>query len=294
MNYFERLKNRAQTSVLQIYDLETGRIEEVARFSHVIEAPNWTKDGAALVYNAEGKIFRFDFKTKIKTQLPTGEADTCNNDHVLSPLDGRIAVSSGQKGDFNSRIYIVDPQSGASRLITPTPHSYLHGWSPDGKTLAFCGAREYDGELQWDVYTIGADGKNETRLTEAPGLNDGPEYSPDGKHIWFNSVRTGLMQIWRMNADGTEQTQMSFSEDRNSWFPHISPDGTKVVYLAYRKGDSEPGEHLPDKEVELRMIASSGGAPQTLCSFFGGQGSINVNSWSPDSRKFAFVRYERP
>lgn len=293
MNYFDTLQNRAQISILQVYDLETEHVEKIRRFDHVIEAPNWTHDGKKLIYNANGKLYQLELSSGYIEELQTGGADTCNNDHVLSPTDGRIGVSSGKNGDLLSKIYIIDPELGSSKLITPTEHSYLHGWSPDGKNLAFCGARVYAGRLEWDIYTIPAEGGREVRLTDAPGLNDGPEYSPDGTYIWFNSVRSGRMQIWRMRADGSEQTQMTFDECMNAWFPHVSPDGKNVVYLAYHVGDLAPGEHLPDKQVELRMIPTAGGAARRLFRFFGGQGSINVNSWSPDSRQFAFVSYEK-
>lgn len=292
MNYYDTLKNRAQKSILQIYDLETGVIEEVDRFDYVVEAPNWTKDGDMLLVNAKGRILQISLKSHQNEWVSTDEADTCNNDHVLSPENDRIGASSGKNGDLESRIYIIDRRTGKSKLVTQQPYSYLHGWSPDGKTLAFCGGRSYHGEMEWDIYTVPVEGGREQRLTEAPGLNDGPEYSPDGRYIWFNSQRTGLMQIWRMRADGGEQTQMTFDSDVNSWFPHVSPDGQKVVYLVYRKGDLLPGEHLPDKNVEIRLIGAEGGEEKTLLRFFGGQGSINVNSWSPDSTKFAFVRYE--
>lgn len=124
------------------------------------------------------------------------------------------------------------------------------------------------------------------------GLSDGPEYSPEGKYIWFNWVKTGLMQVWRMRADGSEQTQMTFDEDLNSWFPHVSPDNKWVVYVAYHKGDLKPDEHLPNKNVVLRMMPAGGGTPKTIVELFGGQGTINVNSWSPDSKQFAYVSYE--
>uniref|UniRef100_S0DF85 Putative TolB family protein n=1 Tax=termite gut metagenome TaxID=433724 RepID=S0DF85_9ZZZZ len=290
-NYYDFLRDRAQTSVLQVYDWELKSAEVLAEFDHVIEAPNWSKDGRALYYNANGKIYRFDLAQKTERPVATGEADTCNNDHVLSPDGKAIAVSSGRGGDFMSRIYTVDLATGQSSLVTPQPHSYLHGWSPDGKTLAFCGAREHGGALAWDVYTVPAAGGQELRLTTAEGLDDGPEYSPDGKYIWFNSARTGLMQVWRMKADGGEQTQMTFDEGMNAWFPHLSPDGERLVYLAYHRGDLQPGEHLPDKQVELRTIPVGGGEEKTLLKLFGGQGSINVNSWAPNSRQFAFVSY---
>ena len=196
-------------------------------------------------------------------------------------------MSHGTKEDGKSRIYTVPLTGGVPRLITPLAPSYLHGWSPDGKTLAYCAER--NGEF--DIYTIPAEGGEETRLTDAPGLNDGPEYDSAGEYIWFNSVRTGLMQAWRMKADGSEQTQMTFDENWNTWFPHISPDRKQVVMLAYRKGDVKPGEHVPHKNVELRLMSAEGGEVKTIVQLFGGQGTINVNSWSPDSKKFAFVRY---
>ena len=198
------------------------------------------------------------------------------------PLDRRTADSHqhGTKEDYKSRIYTLPITGGTPRLITPMAPSYLHGWSPDGKELAYCAERNGN----YDVYTIPAEGGEETRLTTAEGLDDGPEYSPCGQYIWFNSVRTGLMQVWRMKADGSEQTQMTFDETRNSWFPHISPDGKSVVFITYYKGDLEPGEHLANKNVELRLMPANGGEPKTLLKLFGGQGTINVNSWAPDSK----------
>lgn len=184
-------------------------------------------------------------------------------------------------------VYIFFPWRVANLfLVTPNAPSYLHGWSPNGAELAYCAERNG----QYDIYTIPVDGGVEVQLTDSPGLDDGPEYSPDGGHIWFNSVRTGLMQIWRMNADGTEQTQMTFDES-NNWFPHVSPDGQTIAYLSYRKGDVDPGDHPANKDVEIRLMASTGGDYRTLVQLFGGQGTINVNSWSPDSKRLAFVSY---
>lgn len=285
-------QGRAQNSILQVYDLTTGQTRVVARIPQVIEAPMWSKDGKTLVYNSEGSICRCDLATGQIEKVPTGAAIACNNDHVLAPDGSGIAISGNVEDTLVSKIYTYTYATGELREVVSTPWSYLHGWSPDMKTLAYCAARPVDGGVEWDIYTCPAEGGPETRLTDAPGLNDGPEYSADGKTIWFNSVRTGLMQVWKMDADGSNQTQMTFDEDRNSWFPHISPDLEKVVYLSYRKGDLEPGEHLPDKQVEIRMIPAAGGQPKTLVKLFGGQGSINVNSWSPDSTRFAFVSYE--
>ena len=282
---------RAQHSHLMEYDLETRRARELARFSHVVEAPFYARDGKSLYYNCEGLIYRFDLETGESSLVETGRCIYCNNDHVLSPDGKTMAISGSTDPEGMSKIYMVQLGVNQEREIVSAPLSYLHGWSPDGSTLAYCAGRVYGEAMEWDIYTCPAAGGAETRLTDAPGLNDGPEYSSDGKTIWFNSVRTGLMQVWKMNADGSEQTQMTFDAQWNSWFPHISPDNETVVYLAYHKGDLAPGDHVPDKDVEIRMIPARGGAPVTLAKLFGGQGTINVNSWSPDSKKFAYVSY---
>ncbi len=290
-NVFTPDKRDRDTSILEIYDLEKGESREVVRFDRLIEAPNWSRDGKSLFYNSRGELYRYDLEKGTEEKLDTGFCRNCNNDHVLSP-DGRSIAVSHSEESWMSRVYIVPIGGGEPRLVTENCPSFLHGWSPDGETLAYCAFR--DMEKGGDIYTIPVSGGEERQLTFTEGLNDGPEYSPDGKHIWFNSVRSGLMQAWRMNADGSEQTQMTFDEGWNTWFPHISPDGKKVVMIAYKKGDLKPGEHLPHKWVELRLMDADGSRLKTLLTLFGGQGTINVNSWSPDSKRFAYVRYELP
>ncbi|SEN94896.1 TolB family protein [Paenibacillus sp. OV219] len=279
-------EGRNVTSILETVDVQSGESYILAEFDYLIEAPNWTRDGKSLIYNSLGRLYTFDIGTGESTIIESGFASQCNNDHVLSPDNTHVAVSHHTYEDGQSRIYIFSLQGGNPVLVTPMAPSYLHGWSPDGTLLAYCAER--DGE--YDIYTIPVSGGIEEQLTDTAGLNDGPEYSPDGKHIWFNSVRTGLMQVWRMNANGSEQIQMTFDES-NNWFPHISPDGEKVAYITYRKGDVAPGDHPPNKEVEIRIMPSSGGEFRTLVKLFGGQGTINVNSWSPDSKQLAFVSY---
>ena len=278
------------TSILEVMDITTGKRTIVKEFPYTIEAPNWTQDGKWFIFNNGGKIYKLSAETPDDPiEINTDFATSCNNDHVLSSDGKQLAISHGTKDDGWSRVHILPLEGGTPRLVTPKGPSYLHGWSPDGKYIAYCAFRNMDEGA--DVYVIPVEGGEEIRLTTAKGLDDGPEYSPDGKYIWFNSVRTGLMQVWRMKTDGSEQTQMTFDEDRNSWFPHVSPDGKQVVYIAYRKGDLEPGEHLANKQVELRLMSAEGGMPQTIVSLFGGQGTINVNSWAPDSKRFAFVSY---
>ncbi len=249
-----------------------------------IEAPNWLRDGKTLIYNGGGRIYRVPAAGGEPEAVDTGFAARCNNDHGPSPDGTLLAISDQTRGDRQSRIYTLPIGGGPPKLITPTGPSYWHGWSPDGKTLAFCGRR--DGEF--DIYTIPADGGPETRLTTAKGLDDGPEFSPDGRSIYFNSDRTGTMQIWRMNADGTAQEQVT-DDTYNNWFPHPSPDGRRFAFLSF-----EPGVvgHPEGQDVTLRIMAVDTRKVDVLGRFYGGQGTINVPCWSPDGRKIAFVTYQ--
>ena len=277
---------RDSFSILETIDVHTGERRVLHEFDYVIEAPNWTRDGRHLVYNSRGHLYTYELATGVVKEIETGFAIDCNNDHVLSPDNQEIAVSHFTYEDANSRIYILPFTGGEPRLVTNNAPSYLHGWSPDGQRLAYCAERNG----QYDVYTISVEGGEELQLTDTPGLDDGPEYSPDGRHIWFNSTRTGLMQIWRMAVDGANPTHM-VKEDANCWFPHVSPDGNWVVYIAYCQNDVAAGDHPANKNVELRLVQASGGEPKIITKLFGGQGTINVNSWSPDNRTIAFVSY---
>lgn len=273
-------------SVLETVDVATGERTVRKRFDSLIEAPNWLPDGNTLLYNAGGSLWLFDLASGESRKVDTGSAARCNNDHVLSP-DGRQVGLSSAGPEGRSLVYVAPLSGGEPRLVTPVGPSYLHGWSPDGRTLAYCAER--GGEF--DIYTMPVEGGEETRLTNAPGLDDGPEYSPDGRYIWFNSVRSGLMQVWRMDAGGRNQTRMTWDEESNCWFPHLSPDGKQVVYIAYKKGDVAPGDHPPCKNVEIRLMDADGENTRTLVRLFGGQGTLNVNSWSPDGTQLAFVSY---
>lgn len=281
-------------SYLEIYDLESGTHKVIKEFDYVVEAPDWTPDGQWLVFNSGGKLYKMapDGSTD-PIEIPTGSITQCNNDHVVTVDNKWIGLSSNDPSVSRggSYVFIMPFEGGEPRKITPLSTSYLHGISPDGKTIAYFAQRGTGEERSQDVYTMSIKGGKEIRMTDAPGVDDGPEYSRDGKYIWFNSERTGRMQAWRMRANGKDQTQMTFDEDMNSWFPHISPDGQKVVYIAYHDYELQPSQHLPDLNVQIRMIPATGGEPKVLVEFFGGQGSINVNSWSPDSKKFAYISY---
>ena len=250
----------------------------------LIEAPNWSRDGGSLIFNSRGRIYRIPAAGGGEPQMiDTGFAVRCNNDHGLSP-DGRTLVISDQSQERHSIIYTLPMTGGTPQRITRLGPSYWHGWSPDGKTLAYCAER--NGEF--DIYTIPAGGGEEMRLTTAQGLDDGPDYSADGQFIYFNSDRGGTMQIWRMRTDGSAQEQVT-SDEFNNWFPHPSPDGKWLVFLSYEK---EVKGHPENKDVALRIMPLGGGPVEILAKLFGGQGTINVPSWSPDSRRIAFVSYQ--
>ncbi|MBI9051128.1 MAG: TolB family protein [Anaerolineaceae bacterium] len=280
------IAERDSYSILETVDVHTGVRTILKEFDNVIEAPNWTHDGRFLVYNSGGRMYTYELATGDIREIDTDFAVDCNNDHVLSPDNTSVAVSHFTNEDVVSRIYIVPFAGGNPKLVTEKGPSYLHGWSADGARLAYCAER--DG--QYDIYTISVDGGAETQLTNLVGLDDGPEYSPDGKYIWFNSTRTGLMQVWRMETDGENPTHM-VQEEANSWFPHVSPDGEWVAYISYGKNDVDPGDHPANKNVELRLVPASGGVSKTIVKLFGGQGTMNVNSWAPDNRTIAFVSY---
>ena len=256
------------------------------------EAPNWSKDGTYLLFNREGRIFRlgltnlttFIMPVLPPTMVPTAPNLQCNNDHGISPDGNLLAISDSTAGDGQSRVYVVPIEGGTPKQITEKSPSYWHGWSPDGKTLAYTGQRDGD----FDIYTAPVNGGPETRLTTAKGLDDGPEYSPDGTYIYFNSERSGSMQIWRMKPDGSAQERVT-NDESNDWFPHISPDGKWMVFLAYEKGVNG---HPAGKDVQIMMMATADKQVHVLAKLFGGQGTINVPSWSPDSKRVAFVSYE--
>lgn len=247
------------------------------------EAPNWSRDGSYFLINEGGGIYRLPVNGGEPARVNTSPENKCNNDHGISPDGSMLAISDSSESG-TSLVYTLPINGGTPRKITPDGPSYWHGWSPDGSTLAFVGERAGN----FDIYVVSVNGGEEKRLTTAPGLDDGPEYSPDGQWIYFNSERTGQMQIWRMHPDGSEQKQV-IHDDTNDWFPHISPDGRWMTFLSYAKGVTG---HPPDKDVTLNLMSLGDQHVKVLARLFGGQGTNNVPSWSPDSSKVAFVSYE--
>ena len=265
-------------------DIITGKREELVRSPISLQAPNWTPNGKTLIYNSEGKLYNFDIASKSASILNTDFANKNNNDHVLS-FDGKqIGISHhGVESKGQSVVYTVSIKGGVPKRITENSPSYFHGWSPNSKLLLYTADRNGD----FDIYQISKDGGKETQLTTAKGLDDGSEYSSDGKHIYFCSTRTGKMQVWRMDPDGGNQTQLTFDE-LNNWFPHVSPDNKSLVFISFPK-EVPADKHPFYQRVYLRSMPIEGGPVKVVAYLYGGQGTMNVPSWSPDSKKIAFV-----
>jgi TolB protein len=277
-------------SVLEILDVHSGRLEMIHSSAQPFEAPNWTVEGSTLIYNISGRaegwgrLARFDLATKTPTLINTDFAIRNNNDHVISFDGAMLGISDQSAAGGQSTIYTLPVGGGTPKRITPLTPSYLHGWSPDGKWLVYTGGRSN----KYDIYKIPSDGNGvEIRLTDSPGLNDGPEFTPDGEYIYFNSSRSGKKQIWRMKPDGTAQEQIT-SDEFNNWFPHVSPDGKWIVFISFPP-DINPADHPYYKHCYLRLMPVDGSKPKVIAYVYGGQGTINVPSWSPDSQRIAFV-----
>ena len=285
----KNINQRDTVSYVQSVDIYTGEIEVLESLEGHFEAPNWHPDNY-LIINSYGKLYTYDLPTKKMSLLNTGFANSCNNDHGISPDKKMLVISNSTHKDtgiaaYKSAIYTLPIQGGTPRLITRKTPSYWHGWSPDGKTLTYCAERNGN----YDVYTIPVTGGEEKRITTSEGLDDGPEYSPDGQYIYYNSYKTGHMQIWRMRPDGSAQEQLTF-DDQSNWFAHPSPDNQWIVYIAYMSDEKQ--SHLFGKQVQLRLMNLKTRQIKNLTPvFFGGQGTINVPSWSADSKKVAFISY---
>jgi Tol biopolymer transport system component len=271
-------------SSLEILDVASGRREVIYTSPKSLQAPNWTPDGKTLIYNSEGLMYNFNLATKKPTVINTGEVKNNNNDHVLS-FDGKmLGLSSGVEKLGGSIIYTVPVSGGTPKQVTPKGPSYLHSWSPDAGTLLFTGQRNNE----FDIYAVPARGGKEVQLTTAKGLDDGPEYTPDGKYIFFNSNRSGNMRIWRMKADGSDQEAVT-NDDYRDWFPHISPDGKWIAFVSFLKDEVTPGDHPFYKHVYIRLMPITGGKPKVIAYVYGGQGTMNTPSWSPDGKRLAFI-----
>lgn len=284
-------KVESTLEVIEVGGVQSRRV--VRHFPGKIEAPNWTRDGKALIYNADGRIWRIPVEGGEPVAIPTGRNIRNNNDHGISPDGTQLVISDQSEPDNLSRILVL-PLAGSEAprevVSDPKARSYWHGWSADGKTLAY--VRVGTGDDSYDIWAKDLAGGPARPLIVGPGVDDGPEYSPDGKYLYFNSTRSGAMAIWRAHADGSDPVQLTRDAERRDWFPHVSPDGKWIVFVSFGL-DVALSDHPPNREdVVLKIMPADGSAPPSvLTRLFGGQGTINVPSWSPEGTDVAFVSY---
>lgn len=286
------LPDARQQKTIAYSTLQTIGIEENFRRAMVVttgpermEAPNWSKDGKTLIFNRDGKIWSIPAEGGTASVVNTGEATKCTGSHGLSPDGKSLAISCSMPGKPETRVYIVPAAGGEPKLLTENPWSYFHGWSPDGKTIAFTRPDHKGGG---NIFAIPAEGGAEKALTAGSGISDDPDYSADGKWIYFNSDRGGTMQIWRMKPDGTGAEQVT-SDEYGNWTPHPSPDGNSVLILSYPKGVTG---HPTNTDIAFRILDVGSGKLRTVVNVVGGAGSDNTPNWAPDGKHFAFVSFE--
>ena len=286
---FNGYRDGILSSHMEIMNVFDGQRKIIYQDSGRFEAPNWMPDGKKLLFNQGGSIYTIPVEGGVPEKLNTGNLSRNNNDHVIS-FDGKmLAISNHRNGmpGGGSAIYYLPVTGDEPKMITDSTPSYLHGWNPNGKEVVYT-AQRVSNSPAFNIYKKTINGGAEVQLTfNTTGLADGPEYSPDGKYIYYNETKTGTMQIWRMKPDGTGQEQITFDEYKN-WFPHISPDGKWIVILSFQPTVA-PDDHPFYKRIILRLMPASGGAPKVIAFLYGGQGTINTPSWSPDSKHIAFV-----
>jgi TolB protein len=274
-------------SRLEIMNVFDGKRKVIHEYSGTFEAPNWMPDGKQLLFNQGGSLYKIPIEGGTPEKLNTDFANRNNNDHVIS-FDGKMLAISHHRSDMpggGSTVYVLPLAGGTPKLVTEKTPSYLHGWNPNGKEVVFVGQRD---NPYYDIYKISINGGPEVKLTNNSDYHvDGCEYSPDGKYIYYNSSESGTMQLWRMKPDGSLKEQLTFDE-YNDWFPHISPDGKWIAFISF-PSTINPKDHPNYKRVMLRLMPVNGGAPKVIAYLYGGQGTINVPSWSPDSKSIAFV-----
>ena len=279
-------------SSLVLLNVKTGRSKVILKEKRHFEAPNWSRDGQFLIINADGFLEKIDLEGNKLGKIRPDLINHCNNDHGLS-FDNKTLIFSRNDRELegtaygNSRIYTYSFETEEVQRVTPRYPSYWHGVSPDNQTLVYVAYRKG----QMDIYSINVQGGAEQQLTNHSKLDDGPEYSYDGQWIYFNSHRTGRMHLYRMKPDGSQKEQLTHDEYDN-WFPHPSPNGKYIAYISYL--EDQEGGHPFGKDVKLRLMKLKNRKIKDLTPvFYGGQGTINVPSWSPDGKWIAFVKYRR-
>ncbi len=277
---------------LEVLDVFTGKRKVVYESAARFEAPNFLPDGRKILFNSKGSIWTIPVSGGTPEKLNTGFVERNNNDHVISPDGKTLGLSSSRQGMFGggSTVYVVPIGGGTPKLVTEKTPSYLHGWAANNKEVYYVGRRDTSRNSPYHVFKANIETGQETQLTNFKfGHVDGPEGSPDGQWVYYNGSQTGTMQLYRMKTDGSNVEQLTFDQ-YNNWFPHMSPDGKWIAYISFAD-DIDVTQHPGCKSVSLKLMPINGGFPRTIANLYGGQGTINTPSWSPDSKTISFVSY---
>lgn len=288
---YEQLAPAAPSAVTVYSAVQAITIDPDARHTTVVyaararaQAPNWSRDGSSLLFNQDGHLYSVPVSgSQAPRLIDTGSATDCSGSHGFSPDGKWLAISCSMPNMTGRHLAIIPARGGTPRLLG-TNVSYFHSWSPDGKTILY--TRGDHGSN--NIYAISVDGGPETAITTGTGISDDPDFSPDGQYVYFNTDRWGGMQIARMHPDGSHVEQITFDQFKN-WTPHPSPDGKSVVFLSY---NPDVRTHANDQDITLRILSTADNKIRVLTTLVGGNGSMNVANWSPDSKRLAFVGYD--
>jgi Tol biopolymer transport system component len=249
-----------------------------------MQSPNWAPGGRDIYVHESGRLVDIPVLDPQIGGTPrpvdVGPLLDCSGNFGVAPDGQTIAVSCADAARGNHQVYVVPLHGGAPKRLTNGPESgYFHAWSPDGTSLAFTRGKA----SRADIYAVSVEGGAEKRLT-TDTLNDGPDYTADGKYIYFDSARSGRLQIWRMNADGSEPTQVTGDLSANS-SPHVSPDGKSVAFLSQA---SDSGDAIA--RTTLKILTPADGMIRAVTEFDGNRGSLAMNSWL-DHNHLALIEY---
>jgi Tol biopolymer transport system component len=278
-----KLARLATLQTIQIDD-QFRRAMVIRTTSAPMQSANWAPGGKSIYVHEAGRVINIPYLTPEAGGSPrvvgVGALRDCTGNFGVSPDGKWLAMSCADSRGAPRQIYVLPARGGAARKVTTGgAASYFHAWSPNAKTIAFTRGRAG----RADIFTISATGGAETRLT-TDTVNDGPDFSPDGKFIYFDSSRSGTTQIWRMQADGTGGEQVTDDENANS-SPHVSPDGKNVAFLSRPQSS---GETLGD--AALKVIAPDGFI-RSIATFQGDRGSLSMYGWG-DASHIAFISYQ--
>jgi len=288
-----------------IYDVQKKATSTLFTIEGEWHAPNWTPNGKYIISDMGGDLYRIPVhgaSAGKPEKIGISQKMMATNDHALS-WDGKqiaitgIAPSTAKirsAADIHNPLFIMKIDGSNAREVHL---GWLHAWSPDGKYVSYV---QYHGD-NFDIYRINTDGSGELLMTTNKAQDDGPEYSADGKWVYFCSNRSGKWDGWRMPAAGAGPDdklaeKITHGTDTQDWFPHVSLDGKWLYTISYpidHPDHNYVGDGIKIKLLSLENgVAAKGAELTTVRTFFGGQGSANTGGWAPDSRKFAWTEYE--